>query len=71
MNDLQEEEFINLKQIIKNLDTLRNQSILITGASGLIGSYLTDFLIYLNDKENYNIKITAVSRSKLMKISII
>jgi len=42
---------------------LKNKSVLITGANGLIGSYLIDYLLYLNDNKKYNISIYALSRS--------
>jgi len=45
-------------------DTLKNKSILITGATGLIGTFLIDLLMYRNTKYNDNITIYAVGRSK-------
>ena len=39
-----------------NFELLKNKSILITGATGLICSYLTDLLMYAN--KNYNTSIT-------------
>ena len=44
-------------------DLLENKSVMITGATGLIGSFLTDMLIYANDVYNLNIKVYAVGRS--------
>jgi UDP-glucuronate decarboxylase len=44
-----------------NLSGLKNRSLLITGASGLIGSYLLNFFQYLNQQYQQNIRITAVS----------
>ena len=49
---------------IINFENLKNKSILITGATGLIGSYLIDLLINENIKNNSNIKIYPVSRNK-------
>ena len=46
-----------------NFESLKNKSILITGANGLIGSYLIDYLTYLNSQQEYIIKIFAMSRS--------
>lgn len=48
---------------IKNLEKLKNKVILITGASGLIGSNLTAFFNYLNDTKKLNIKIIAITKS--------
>ena len=46
------------------IEKMKNKSILITGASGLIGSYVIYFLKYINNVYNLNIKIFAMSRSK-------
>lgn len=39
------------------LESLKNSSIYITGATGMIGSYLTAFLIWLNEEISYNLNI--------------
>lgn len=41
---------------------LDNSSVLVTGASGLIGSFIVDALAYHNEKHGANIKIYAMSR---------
>lgn len=46
-----------------NWEKLNNKTIFITGATGLIGYYLTSALIYKNIKENSNIKILALVRN--------
>ena len=43
---------------------LSNKTILVTGATGLIGSNLVFYLTSLNDRQNANIKIIAFYRSK-------
>jgi nucleoside-diphosphate-sugar epimerase len=43
---------------------LKNKSILITGTTGLIGTFLIDLLMYRNSKYNDNITIYAVGRNK-------
>ncbi|MGN0030515.1 MAG: NAD-dependent epimerase/dehydratase family protein [Candidatus Gastranaerophilaceae bacterium] len=48
----------------KSLEKLNGKSILITGANGLIGSYIVDFLCNVNEAKNLNITIYAMSRSK-------
>ncbi len=48
-----------------NLNKLRNKTVLVTGASGLIGSNLIAFISYLNKKNKLNIKIIAVIKSKI------
>jgi len=46
-----------------SIDSLKNSSILITGATGLIGSYLVDLLYTFNCSSSANIKIYALGRS--------
>lgn len=65
----------DLEYIVKdiNLERLRNKTILITGASGMLASYYLCTLMYLNDNFNYNINILALVRNKenlLKKIGI-
>ena len=63
MLNLLEGEFSNLLKKL-NYESFKNKKFLITGANGLIGSYLIAFLIYLNEKFDLNINIYAVSRNK-------
>lgn len=48
-----------------NLEKLKNKSILITGANGLIGACIVDVIAYLNKFQNYNIKIGCLVRTDL------
>ena len=54
---------------LENTDQLRESTIYITGATGMIASYLTFFFIYLNEKQDHRIDIYANARSpkKLIK----
>lgn len=45
-------------------EKLKNKTILITGANGLIASYYTYTLMYLNDTKKLNIKILLLVRNK-------
>ena len=47
-----------------NFKKLENTTVLITGAAGMIGSYLMYTLTALNDLRSYNIKIVALVRDK-------
>ena len=53
------------KVALKDLpwDRLRDKSLLISGATGLIGSFLVDVIMYRNMKKNMNCKIYALSRN--------
>lgn len=46
------------------LEGLNNNTILVVGANGLIGSAIIDVLNYLNDKYNYSINIIGTVRNK-------
>lgn len=52
---------------LPNSTYLKNKTILITGASGLIGSNLVAYLDFLNKKKKLNLKIIAIYRSSLEK----
>lgn len=55
----------DLEQVLNtiNLEHLRGKKILITGATGLIGSAIVDLLLLFNQKEHGNMRIYAASRS--------
>jgi len=54
------------KNILEKVDLneLKNKTVLITGANGLIGGFLTDFFVYLNEECSYNISLILSSLSK-------
>lgn len=60
---IQEDLKIITEQDIE-FDVLKNKSILITGATGMLASYYMYVLMYLNDNFKYNIKIYALVRNK-------
>ncbi|MBR1953532.1 MAG: NAD-dependent epimerase/dehydratase family protein [Alphaproteobacteria bacterium] len=47
----------------ERVQEFENQSILVTGATGLIGGYILDFLVWMNKQHNANIQIYAVATS--------
>ena len=53
----------SVKELAKKLE-LKNSSILVTGATGLIGSCAIDVLTVANNELGANIKIYALSRNK-------
>lgn len=62
----------NVKEVIgkiPNVEELKGKKILITGATGLIGSSVADILFFLNQESAYKIKIflTGRSRDKVVK----
>lgn len=52
---------------ISNIEKLKDKTIVITGASGLIGSNLLSYLDFMSKKMKLNIKITAIHKSFLEK----
>lgn len=66
MDNIIEEDIIEIKKYI-NFEKLFNKKILLTGGTGLIGTYLISTLISLNDVENANIKIYLVIHNELPK----
>ena len=68
-NSLYKEDLDKIASCDINWDKLKNKSILITGATGLIGTFLIDLLMYRNLNYNDNIIIYAISRSKEKALS--
>ena len=54
----------SLRQENIDYEKLRNKKFLVTGANGMLASEFIYFLMYLNDKDNMNIKIYALSRNE-------
>lgn len=64
MNSLYVEDIENTIKQVKDIEILKNKTLFITGANGLIGSFIIDTIMYLNNSFNYNTTIVANSRSK-------
>ncbi len=64
MNKLYEEDIINTINNVIGIEELKNKKIFITGSNGLIGSFIIDMIMYLNENNNYNTTVIANSRSK-------
>jgi nucleoside-diphosphate-sugar epimerase len=47
---------------ISSLDPLRDTAVLVSGASGFVGSWLLSTVAFLNDVHGFNIRATAVAR---------
>lgn len=56
--------YLNLIKINSDISFFKDKTFLISGASGLIGSHLIDFLSYVNDKNCLNIKVYGIFSSK-------
>ncbi|WP_158639756.1 NAD-dependent epimerase/dehydratase family protein [Brachyspira aalborgi] len=55
----------DIDNIVKcnDFSELKNKSVFITGATGLFGLWLLEFLLFLNKKYDFNISITILTRS--------
>jgi nucleoside-diphosphate-sugar epimerase len=62
-NRLYQEDMANVAKLNIDWDILENKSILITGATGLIGSFFIDALMFRNEHYDSNISIYAMSRN--------
>ena len=61
---IEDMEYIYRSKIL-NWERFRNKTVLITGAYGMLASYLTFFLISLNERNpSYNVHIIAVCRNR-------
>lgn len=63
MNKIISEDINKIINSFPYEDYLKNKTILITGANGLIAKYLTYFFLILNEQKNTNIKILALVRN--------
>jgi len=61
-NELYLSDLEAIQEVIPNLKILKNKSIIVTGACGMICSAIIDFLIHLNDTANFCINIYAAAR---------
>jgi nucleoside-diphosphate-sugar epimerase len=62
-NRLYQEDIADVAKLNIDWDILANKSILITGATGLIGSFFIDALMFRNEHYDSNISIYAMSRN--------
>ena len=61
--DIYEEDFLSLKQSF-DFPLLKNSSVFVTGATGLIGSQILLFLDYLNRTEDYSMSLIGLIRNE-------
>lgn len=57
----------DLKEIVQEdipWEAFRNATVMVTGANGILPSYMVDTLLYLNESKGYNIHIIGLVRNK-------
>lgn len=63
-NELYQEDIRYVSRLPLPWERLRNRSVMISGATGMIGSFLVDVLMYKNKIENLNCTVYALGRDK-------
>ena len=63
LNSVVQKDLDSMVSSCKHVEQLKNSSILITGATGLIAGYLTLFLLELNRQKKTNIRVFALARN--------
>ena len=62
-NNIVQEDMLDIYDEKILFNKLRNKSVLITGATGMLATYIIYFVYYLNQKRDSNIKIYALARN--------
>lgn len=57
-------DLMRIREVIPKIENLKDKTILITGANGLICSAVVDFLVQLNRSQNYQINIICAARNR-------
>ncbi|MBE3022567.1 NAD-dependent epimerase/dehydratase family protein [Campylobacter sp. 7477a] len=62
--------YFNLNQFeLDRLSELKNSEILATGGTGFFGRWILEFVLYLNNKYNFNIKLYLLARNDNIEIN--
>ncbi len=61
MSRIEQEDFAYIVSKM-DIDSFRDCSVLITGATGFLGKYITRFFLFLNQREKFRIKIYILAR---------
>lgn len=57
-------DMAEIAEHIVHVELLKDKRVLVTGANGLIASYLVDALLYLNEVRGYNIDVYVLARTR-------
>lgn len=63
-NDLYQEDLEYVRNLDLPWEKLQEKSVLLSGATGLIGSFLVDVLLNKNEKDNLNCRVYALGRNE-------
>lgn len=64
-NEIYKDDMEKAANSIRSLNDMRDSSVLITGATGLIGSFIVDMLMYCNDEMRLNVCVYASGRNRV------
>jgi len=64
LNPVVKEDIKSILAEKSDWEKLRGKSVLISGVNGLIASYLVRTLLYLNDTQDYKIRIYGLARNE-------
>lgn len=62
MTNLELEDIVKVANLPYHWEKLKNKTIMISGGTGFIGSFISNVIRYKNEKYNYGIKIISLSR---------
>ena len=62
MEELEIQDIMNIANLSYNWHKLNNKTVLISGGTGFIGTFITDVFRYRNEKYKSNVKIVSLSR---------
>ena len=62
MTDLEKEDIVSVAQLPYDWDKLENKTVLLSGGTGFIGSFLLDVFRYRNEKYENGIRVVSLSR---------
>lgn len=64
MISILDEDFNKIANSKINFEKFSGKTILITGASGMIGGYLAEFLLFLNKQKKLNLKVICLAKNR-------
>lgn len=63
-NKIIQEDMAFMQQELSGMEQFKNKTVLITGANGMLATYLTYFFMYLNQESDYDTTVLALVRNE-------
>ena len=64
MNKIYNDDLINVSSVVPKIENFKNKTIFISGSTGLIGTFIIDLFMHLNEVEGYNTTIISNGRNE-------